>query len=122
MYIGTQFFYRDVLKVYNEDCILYDTNLYGTSYDLGAIKPEGISDGKVTVFCWEVWFGTIIVWALCCLATWDQKKIKWKWVTWLTVPLQFGMTIVLILVTLTLTNGDEGIRMYLYGEDTRLAQ
>ena len=111
------FLYRKILKVYNEDCTLYDTSLYGTELEIGSEEyPENISSELKFEFCWNIWLAVILVWAMLFLTSYNGVK-SMKWVIRIGMPLQIIMIFVLVLTGMTLSNGDEGIQMYLSGKD-----
>ena len=55
--------YRDVLKVYDQDCVIYDSGLDGTAYDVDSIKSN-IDRETTWQFNWHVWFAMMIIWVL----------------------------------------------------------
>ena len=123
--ITNRFFYKDVLKVYNDDCVLYDTSLYGTDLEIGHSSTSGNlfvhSDydgpqGFNTRFCWNVAFATIVAYILVFIGTIDGTK-SIRVVSWISLPIQ-GINIALLVLTgMTLANSHLGIKMYLFGEE-----
>jgi SNF family Na+-dependent transporter len=50
IYISEEFFYKDMLHIYNDDCTVYDTS-------------DSMGDGSA--FQWQVWLCTILTWVFC---------------------------------------------------------
>lgn len=99
MYITEEYFYKDILHVYNDDCSQYDTST---------------QMGGETVFQWEVFLCQILTWVVCFFCVFQGVKISSK-VVWITVPLPVFLVFIMVMNGFTLKNCDYGFRMYLKG-------
>jgi NSS family neurotransmitter:Na+ symporter len=99
MYITEEFFYRDILHVYNDDCTQYDTD-------------STMGDG--TQFQWQVFLCLMLTWVICFFCVFQGIKIGGK-VVWVTVPLPVLLVFIFVMNGFTLKNCDYGFRMYLKG-------
>lgn len=101
LYISEEVFFKDIVKLYDEDCVKLDT-------------ATVIADK--TIFGWEVYLATLAVWIIVYFITWKGVNSS-SYVVWITVPLPCFFIFVMIMNGLTLENADAGIRMYLKGYD-----
>ena len=99
IYITQEYFYRDILHVYNEDCSQYDTSTQ-------------MGDG--TTFQWQVWLCCILTWIICFFCVFQGVKLASK-IVWVTVPLPVVLVFIMVMNGFTLKNSDYGFRMYLKG-------
>jgi SNF family Na+-dependent transporter len=100
-YITEEYFYKDLLHVYNDDCTKYDTFT---------------QMGGHTTFQWQIWLCMMCVWACDFFAVFKGVKGS-SWVVWITVPLPIVFVFIMVLNGLTLDNCDKGFKMYLKGTD-----
>ena len=116
--LATNFLYSDILKLYNQDCVLYDTGLYNTVYQVGgAINYQGPQLDKNFIFAWELWIAV----AMLCVILYGvhyRGVDSMRWPLYITFP----WTILLVLVLLVsgiMIGGDgasEGVREYILGK------
>jgi len=102
LYITTEVFYKEIVKIYNDDCSEMDTKTV-------------IADSSI--FGWEVYLATLAVWIIVYFIMWKGVNSS-SYVVWVTVPLPIFFIFVMIMNGLTLENADAGIRMYLKGYDS----
>lgn len=99
MFITEEFFYKDVLGIYNDDC---------TSY-----KPTD-SMGEGSFFQWQIFLSSMLTWIICFACVFQGVKIS-SYVVWFTVPMPVVFVFIMVMNGFTLKNCDEGFRMYLKG-------
>lgn len=104
MAITEEFFYKDILHTINDDCTIYDTK---------TVMGQG------TTAQWQVMISTVCVWICVFFCVFKGVKSS-SYVVWITVPLPTVFIFVMVLNGLTLDNADQGIRMYLKGEQVKL--
>lgn len=104
VFITTQYFFNDVVKVLDDNCKYYDTS-------------DGIfgADDQESRFAWGAWLGTLFTWFCCFMCVFKGVKSS-SYVVWFTAPIPVIFIFFMVLRGLTLENADEGIRMYLLGE------
>lgn len=90
----------DILHIMNEDCSDYDTK---------TVMGQG------SIFCWQVFLCVILTWFLVYWCVFKGVKSS-SYVVWITVPLPMVFVFFMVLNGLALENSDQGIRMYLRGE------
>ena len=109
------FWYRDVLKLYDEDCVLYDTEFYGTDYEIGKTDYVGPPKKDDFEFAWEIWLAWLSVWVMLYFI--HRNSISsMRLVQYIGFPL----SLIAIFVTLALgvTRGEgvkDGVLEYLNG-------
>ena len=94
-------FYKEIVKIYDDDCIELDTSSVISSS---------------SVFAWENYAATFAVWVIVYFIMWKGVNSS-SYVVWVTVPLPIFFIFIMIMNGLTLENCDAGIRMYLKGYD-----
>ena len=94
-------FYKDIVKLYDEDCVKLDTS-------------DEISSSSI--FGWEVYLATLAVWIIVYFIMWKGVNSS-SYVVWVTVPLPIFFIFIMVMNGLTLENADAGVRMYLKGYD-----
>ncbi len=94
-------FYKDIVKLYDDDC-----NKLDTSHEISS----------TSIFGWEVYLATLAVWIIVYFIMWKGVNSS-SYVVWVTVPLPIFFIFIMIMNGLTLENADQGIRMYLKGHD-----
>lgn len=99
MYITEEFFYKDMLGLYNDDCTWYD---------------QSTTMGEGSFFQWQVFLAMLLTWVICFFCTFMGVKIS-SYVVWITVPLPMILTFIMVMNAFTLENSDYGYRMYLKG-------
>jgi SNF family Na+-dependent transporter len=99
MYISQEYFYRDILHVFNDDCTQYDTSS---------------KMGEGTTFQWQVWLCQLLTWVICFFCVFQGVKLSSK-IVWVTVPLPVVLVFIMVMNGFTLKNSDYGFRMYLKG-------
>ena len=109
--------YRDVLKVYDQDCIIYNTDLDGTAYDIDSTDLDLKSDRETSwKFNWPVWFAMVTIWVLVLIFNSKsvdtiQYIVLFSW--W------FSLLFMLMFLIKAMTLGDgvsEGIQEYIWGD------
>ena len=112
--------YRDILKVYDQDCIIYDTSLDNTAYDAGSGDYSSSIERVMTYeFNWQVWCAMLVGWAAIFLAC-HRSVDTIKYVIYVTFPLSLVFMLVLILFGVTLGCGaSDGVNEYLWGKSDR---
>ena len=107
--------FRDVLRVYDSDCILYDTSLEETRVDAGTGDYTSSVPRPVKFeFNWTLWLAVLTVWALIFVFT-RQSVISMRWLFYLSWPLRIAFLFVMVLFGMQLKNGDIGVTEYLFG-------
>lgn len=102
--ITQEFFYKDILHIYNDDCTPYDTK---------TVMGQG------STAQWQVMISTVVVWLCVFFCVYKGVKSS-SYVVWVTVPLPCVFIFIMVLNGLTLPNADQGIRMYLLGEQVEI--
>lgn len=88
-----------MVKIVNDDCSDMDTKTM-------------IADK--TVFGWEVYIATFVVWVICYFCMWKGVNSS-SYVVWVTVPLPIAFIIVMVINNLMLEGAGFGVEMYLKG-------
>jgi len=106
MAITEEYFYRDILHVYNDDaeCSVFDTK---------TVMAQG------STAQWQVMIASCIVWFCVFWCVFKGVKSS-SYVVWITVPMPTIFIFIMVLNGLTLPNADQGIRMYLKGEQMKI--
>ena len=109
--------YRDVLKVYDQDCTIYDADLDGTVYDVdNVIFKSNRERETIWQFNWHVWFAMMTIWVLMFVFTCRGVK-SIEMLVGFTYPYSLLFMMVLLLKAITLGNGvSEGVYIYLWGD------
>ena len=104
-----RFYFRDVLKILNDKCEIFDTSNYIAG-----------GDDAPTLLAWETWLATAFTWTIVYLCI--RKSVKsLSYVVWIAVPLPCIFIVCMIINGLMLENSDVGIRIYLKGEGGKTA-
>ena len=105
-----------MLKVYDDQCILYDTTLYDTELQIGSIDYQGEQEsGYETEFAWQLWLASMTCWVLIYFAL--RKSVdSIKWVIWFTFPLRLITIFMLLYFGITLDGCASGLRQYFSGK------
>ena len=112
--------YKDILKVYDQDCIIYDTSLENTPHDVSSGEYTlGIERPAIFEFNWQVWVAMLIVWAVIFLS--NRRSVDTlKYVIYFVFPLSLIAIFVLVLFGITLGDGvSEGVETYLWGKSDK---
>ena len=117
MHAAHKHLYRDVLKVYDQDCYFYDSSLEKTKYDVGSGDfPSSIFREASMNFSWQVYFCTIAIWSFCMVLNW-KGVTSMRFIYYFSVPLSVVFLVSMLLFGILLGNGNsEGVRQYLFGD------
>merc|ERR1712216_119773 len=99
IFITEEFFYKDILHVYNDDCSTYDTKT---------------TMGEGSTFQWQGFLCSIGTWIVCFICVFQGVQLSSK-IVWITVPLPMVLVFIFVMNGFTLKNCDYGFRMYLKG-------
>jgi len=88
-----------LVKIVNDDCSDMDTKTM-------------IADQ--TVFGWEVYIATFVVWIICYFCMWKGVNSS-SYVVWVTVPLPICFIVIMVINNLMLEGAGRGVDMYLKG-------
>ena len=109
--------YRDILKVLDKDCAIYNTDLDGTAYDVDSIT--NIEKETSFQFNWHVWFAMMILWILIFIFNSHSVKSIEVLVTF-SYPFSIFFMLVFLIKAITLGNGvSEGVFEYFWGDPTK---
>ena len=113
--------YRDVLKVYDEDCIIYNTSLDGTRYDIGLENYTSSIERKMAFeFNWQVWGCLMGVWFIIFLLV-SRGVHSMRYILYISLPLSLVFIFCLLMFSIQLEGGAAGVREYLFGKPECLA-
>lgn len=101
LYITEEFFFKDLVKFYKDDCTPMDTSTQ--------IIDESI-------FGAEVYLATLVVWVVVYFCMFKGVNSS-SYVVWVTVPLPVFFIFIMVVNNLTLPNASSGVAMYIKGLD-----
>jgi SNF family Na+-dependent transporter len=101
LYITEEFFFKDLVKLYKDDCTAIDTS--------SVIIDESI-------FGSEVYLATLLTWIIVYFCMWKGVNSS-SYVVWVTVPLPVLFIFIMVVNNLALPNASDGIKMYIKGYD-----
>lgn len=117
MYITEEYFMKDLLRtyVYRSDAAdMYQSKGVCVPYETGEVIA-GMKTGD-SQFAWEICLGLLLTWTVTYFCVFKGVKSS-SYVVWFTVPGPVIFIFIMVLNGLCLPNADEGIRMYLAGEN-----
>ena len=88
--------YREVLKVYDEDCILFNTEIYGTAHEIGKTDYKGPQTDVNFRFNWLMWGIMLFTWLFVFVAN-SRGIVSMRFVFYITFPL----SVILVLTVCT---------------------
>ena len=108
--------YRDVLKVYDSNCILYNTDLEQTNLDVGSGNYM-LSASRATSFVlnWEVLIACSVCWILVFIGN-RRGVYSFQYISYLIFPMTIACMFILVLWSVTLEGSTEGYKEYLLGK------
>ena len=100
--------YREVLKVYDQDCIIYNTDLDGSDYDNGSTTYESSIERETSFqFNWPLWFTMIVIWVIAFI--FNSKSVRTiRYIVVVSWPLSLVFLLVLVVKAATLEGGTDG--------------
>ena len=90
MVITEEFFYKDLLHIYNDDCTKFDTST----------QMSGKSQAQ-----WQIMIASVVVWICVFFCVWKGVKSS-SYVVWVTVPMPTIFIFIMVLNGLCLENAD----------------
>ena len=98
--------YKNVLRIYDSDCIIYDTELENSNLDTDSKNNYSSTVHRETTFefNWQVWFGVLAVWVLVYIFN-SRGVHSMKYVVYVSFPLSLVFIFILLLFGVTLGYG-----------------
>ena len=108
--------YKEVLRVYDQDCIIYNPKLDGSEYDSGSSTYESSIERETSFqFNWPVWFAMITTYLLVLF--FNSKSVTTiRYIVIVSWPLSILFLFVLVMKAITLDGGADGVYEYIWGK------